>query len=154
MPALPYEFNAERFSRWVAFVLRHHPERYGLTVDRHGYVSLDGLLHAATRRYPDQPLRGLRELIEEQGRGRFQVNGDQVRARYGHSIPVEPVGEPVIPPPTLYHGTDSDQREGVLAVGLQPVSRRMVHLSETVEEALSVAGRRTDQAHNTARGRS
>jgi len=35
-----YEFDAERFSRWMAYVLRHNSARYGLQPDRHGYVDV------------------------------------------------------------------------------------------------------------------
>ena len=142
---MPYEFDAERFSRWVAFVLRHHPERYDLKADRYGYVNLDELLRAAVRRYPDQTLQDLRGLIEERGRERFQVSGLQVRARYGHSIPVEPMGDPIAPPATLYHGTEAGRRDAAFSSGLRPMDRRMIHLSDTVEDALLVARRRTEQ---------
>jgi putative RNA 2'-phosphotransferase len=142
---IPYEFNAERFSRWMAYVLRHQPDRYGLQPDRHGYVDLEEFLQVAKHRYPAQSPQRLRDLVESSERDRFEVVGGRVRARYGHSIPVEPLGPPVEPPPQLYHGTEATRIEAILASGLQPLDRRMLHLSQTIEEGLAVARRKTDR---------
>ena len=143
-PLVPYEFDAERFSRWMAYVLRHNPARYGLQPDRHGYVDFEEFFLIAKRRYPDVSPERLRSLIES-GAARFEVVGTRLRARYGHSIPVEPAGPPVEPPARLYHGTDVGRTEAILAEGLTPSDRRMLHLSETVEEAASIVRRKTEQ---------
>ena len=142
---IPYEFNAERFSRWMAYVLRHNPERYGLEVDRYGYVDVEAFVKIAQRRYPDLNPDRLRDLIASSGTARFELIGDRVRARYGHSIPVEPVGPPVEPPQKLYYGTDAGRFEPLLVDGLNPSDRRMLHLSTTRDEALTLARRKTGQ---------
>jgi putative RNA 2'-phosphotransferase len=140
---IPYEFSAERFSRWMSYVLRHNPERYGLQPDRYGNVNLEEFLHIAARRYPDLGLDRLRMLIEASGISRVEFAGGQVRARYGHSIPVEPVGPPVEPPASLYYGADTSTADAILAEGLKPADRRSLHLSATLEEALTIAQRKT-----------
>ena len=140
---IPYEFSAERFSRWMSYVLRHNPERYGLQPDRHGYVNLEEFLQIASRRYPDLAPDRLKALIEAGGASRFEIAGDRVRARYGHSIPVEPVGPPVEPPASLYYGTDGSAADAILAEGLKPADRRSLHLSATLEEALTIAQRKS-----------
>lgn len=137
----PYEFEAERFSRWLSYVLRHNPGRYDLTPDQHGYVDLEVVLQIATRRYPQVNLERLRGLIDTEGRSRFDVTAGRIRARYGHSIPVQPVGGPVQPPARLYHGTDPERSELILREGLAPMNRRMVHLSLSAEDAMAVARR-------------
>jgi len=142
---IPYEFDAERFSRWMAYVLRHNPARYGLQPDRQGFVALEDFMHVATRRYPGVAAERLRQLIDAGGSGRFEIVGSRLRARYGHSIPVEPTGPPVVPPARLYHGTDASRADAILADGLRPLDRRMVHVSLTVDEALSVARRKTER---------
>ena len=142
---IPYEFNAERFSRWMAYVLRHNPERYGLQTDQHGFVDVDEFMKIAQRRYPELDMDRLKELIASSGATRFELSGDRVRARYGHSIPVEPVGPPVTPPEELFYGTDLVRLDVLLAAGLNPMDRRMLHLSETVDEALSIARRKSEQ---------
>ena len=140
---IPYEFSAERFSRWMSYVLRHNPERYGLQPDRHGYVNLEEFLHIAARRYPDLAPERIRALIEAGGTARFEIALGQVRARYGHSIPVEPVGPPVEPPAFLYYGADAAATDAILADGLKPADRCSLHLSTTLEEALTIAQRKT-----------
>ena len=140
---IPYEFDAERFSRWMSYVLRHNPARYGLQPDRHGYVDLDAFFLIAKRRYPSVNEEHLHSLVETGGSGRFEIAGNRLRARYGHSIPVEPTGPPVEPPQRLYHGAEAADTEAMLSKGLSPMERRMIHLSETIEDALAVARRKT-----------
>jgi len=142
---IPLPFDEERFSRWMAYVLRHNPTRYGLEPDRHGFVDVGQFMSIATRRYPDLTEGRLRDLVSGNLAQRFEISGNLLRARYGHSIPVEPVGEPVEPPERLYHGTESGRMAQIFADGLKPMDRRMVHLSETIEDALSVARRKIAQ---------
>ena len=142
---IPYEFSAERFSRWMAYVLRHNPERFGLQPDRHGYVDLEAFLQVAQRRYPGQPFQQLRDLVHTSSPARFEITEARLRARYGHTISAEPVGQPVEPPPALYFGTDTAHAANVLTDGLHAVDRKILHLSATVEDALGIARRKTVQ---------
>ena len=142
---LPYEFNAERFSRWMAYVLRHNPERYGLQPDQHGYVDLAEFVRIAKSRYPELSPDRLREFVAENVASRFEVTEVQVRARYGHSISVQPVGPSLEPPEFLYFGTEVGRVEAIQSEGLSPTDRQILHLSATKDEALSIAQRKTDQ---------
>src|SRR3989338_7086159 len=99
---IPYEFDAERFSRWMSYVLRHNPTRYGLSPDRHGFVDYEEFFRIASRRYSQVSPERIRAIIEEGGSGRFELRSNRLRARYGHSISVEPLGEPIKPPCRLY----------------------------------------------------
>ena len=144
MALVPYEFDAERFSRWMSYVLRHNPLRYGLQPDQHGFVDLEEFVMIAKGRYPSVSDDRLRSLIESGGAGCFEITGDRLRARYGHSIAIEPAGSPVTPPPRLYHGTEVNRSATILSEGLKPLERRMLHLSETVADAFEVARRKTD----------
>ena len=140
---VPYEFDAERFSRWMSYVLRHNPDRYGLQPDRHGYVDLDEFLRIAQRRYPAVTPERLRALIDGAGAERFEVLANRLRARYGHSIIADPPGPPVEPPARLYYGADASQVPTLLTEGLRPLERRMVHVSQTSEDAWRLAQRKS-----------
>ena len=142
---IPYEFDAERFSRWMSYVLRHNPDRYGLQPDRHGYVDLEEFLRIAQRRYPAVTPERLRSLIDSAGAERFEVLANRLRARYGHSIVADPPGPPVEPPAQLYYGTDAARVTTLLMEGLRPLERRMVHVSQTAEDAWRLAQRKTSQ---------
>ena len=142
---IPYEFNAERFSRWMAYVLRHNPDRYGLQTDRHGFVDVDEFMKIAQRRYPDLTMDHLKSLIDSSSATRFELAGARVRARYGHSIPVEPVGPPVEPPGQLFYGTDTGRIDTLVSQGLNPLDRRLLHLSETADDAFAIARRKSEQ---------
>ncbi|HZH82713.1 MAG TPA: RNA 2'-phosphotransferase, partial [Phototrophicaceae bacterium] len=72
---------------------------------------------------------------------RFELEGDKVRATYGHSFPVDLGQQMVQPPDRLYYGTARDLAQSMLRNGLKPRDRQYVHLSISAEEAESVARR-------------
>lgn len=127
-----------RLSKRMSYILRHHPEDGGMTPDARGFVPLDALEDAvgATR---EQVL----EVVERDPKGRFEVEAGMIRAVYGHSFEVEEPGEPCEPPEALYHGTARRSVDAIMREGLRPMSRQMVHLSATVQDAREV-GRRRD----------
>jgi putative RNA 2'-phosphotransferase len=133
----------ERLSRLLSLVLRHRPETVGLSLDRHGWVSMDALLDAVRtqRAWEDATIADLEAVLALPERQRFELRDGRIRARYGHSVEVEPPSEPVRPPEWLYHGTPTERLEEILAGGLQPQGRRFVHLSLTPEQAREVARR-------------
>ena len=69
---------------------------------------------------------------------------DRVRAAYGHSVDVDLESGDGPVPDTLYHGTAPRNRDAVLAAGLKPMSRQLVHLSGTLAEARRVGARNAD----------
>lgn len=131
-------------SRTVAHALRHEPGRYGLRLDPEGWASLADLvagLRAANRRWRRLDVAEVRALVG--GSPRFELDGDRVRARYGHSVAARITRPRVEPPPTLFHGTTPAAAEAVLREGLAPMRRQHVHLSPDVATALAVGRRRT-----------
>jgi len=138
-----------KLSKFLALVLRHQPERFALELDDGGWTSLPEVMEI---------LRGLpnfrwatradvMEVVEEgtdDGKRRFQVDGNRIRARYGHSI-AQPIRyEPCAPPSLLYHGTSPDQLEAIRHEGLKPMERQYVHLSPDYETAIRVGVRHAD----------
>lgn len=130
-----------RLSKFTSGALRHFPADVGLAPDDRGWVAWDALVAAAGDRYrwADEP--ALAAVVATDPKGRFERDGDRVRAAYGHSIDVtlEPADAPV--PDVLYHGTPRRNAGAIRREGLRPMGRQTVHLSETPATAREV-GRR------------
>ena len=138
----------ERLSRFLAFVLRHHPEEIGLELDARGAADFDALLEGIRSRPGFD--RVTREQVEElvrsgPGAARFTIEGDRIRARYGHSLEQSIQYEPADPPAMLFHGTTPEAAEQVLAEGLSAGQRQRVHLSVDTPAAREVGRRRCDE---------
>ena len=132
-----------RVSKFLSLVLRHQPEKVGVTLDREGWVPVAALLEAleahGRRLTPDE----LREVVRSNDKQRFSFSPDglSIRASQGHSVEVELGYEPAEPPAVLYHGTAERFVPSIRGRGLLKGRRHHVHLSE--EEATAVAvGRR------------
>lgn len=125
--------------KYLSFILRHGREEYeqGL-IDSHGWMSIDDL--ASMKGYT-------RELIEEivntNNKARYEYNEDKtkIRARQGHSIPVDIELKEVTPPDILFHGTADRFLDSIFEQGIKAQSRLYVHLSQDKNVALSVGKR-------------
>jgi putative RNA 2'-phosphotransferase len=137
--------GGERLSRFLAFVLRHHPEEAGLELDPQGAVDLD-VLAEAIRARPGFD-RVTREHIERlatlgPGAARFEIRDGRIRARYGHSMSQPIDYDAADPPGDLFHGTGPEAAEQILAEGLHSAERQRVHLSVDTPAAREVGRRR------------
>ena len=101
----------QKFSMYLACLLRHHPELLNLQMDEHGWVSVDQLLEGLQK---EGRYHITREILEEivsadaKQRYRFSSDGRKIKACQGHSLPfVEPELTVTAPPAVLYHGTTS-----------------------------------------------
>ena len=130
-------------SKLISYILRHHPEKYGLTMDRYGFANLQELVEAISQKKKWVSKQDIRRVVEKSEKKRFEIKGDKIRATYGHTIEVEQVSPEVEPPEVLFHGTSRRKVETILRDGLQPMKRQYVHLCQTEQEAYQV-GRRKD----------
>lgn len=132
----------ERVSKKMAGLLRHYGPKYGVTIDEEGWARISDVVRALRRMGFSVSERLVREIALSDPKGRYEVIGDRIRARYGHSLPVRIKYEPLEnPPPRLYHGTPARNLRSILARGLLPGKRLYVHLSATREQAVET-GRR------------
>jgi len=130
-------------SKLISYILRHHPEKFGLALDRYGFANLQELVRAISEKKKRVSEQEIRRVVEESEKKRFEIKRDKIRATYGHTIEVEQVSPPVEPPEILFHGTSRRTVETILRDGLQPMKRQYVHLCPTEQEAYRV-GRRKD----------
>ena len=130
-----------RVSKFCSGALRHFPADAGLELDDAGWADWETLVDRTRANYEWLDEAALAALVQLDPKGRFERDGDRVRAAYGHSVDVDldAGGTPV--PDVLYHGTAPDALASIEAEGLRPMSRQHVHLSESVAAAREV-GRR------------
>jgi putative RNA 2'-phosphotransferase len=134
----------EQLSRFLAFVLRHHPEEIGLALDEQGAADIDELLLRIRTRpgFASVTHEQIEQLAAGPSAVRFEVRGNRLRARYGHSLPQLIQYEPATPPADLFHGSTPEAAEQILAEGLKVVQRQRVHLSVDTPAAREVGRRR------------
>jgi putative RNA 2'-phosphotransferase len=130
-------------SKFMALALRHSPEKFGLNLDPKGFVLLNELLRLLQKRFGKIDLSDIQEVVYASSKSRFEITGDKIRARYGHSLKVDLDLQPFNPPQFLYHGTAPHLVDRIEKEGLKPMKREYVHLSKTVEEAISVSKRKS-----------
>ena len=80
--------------------------------------------------------------MKESDKQRYAIEGHTIRALYGHSIPVDPLTPPTVPPEKLYHGTSHAAAKFIVDEGLKKMDRDFVHLSATPKMAIEVGKRR------------
>ena len=131
--------NTEKF---IAFILRHHPEAIGIKLDEHGWAQTEDLISgiAKSRKFDMQMLEEIVRTDEKQ-RYSFDETGELIRANQGHSIPVDVELAACEPPELLYHGTGEKYYDSIMESGLLPKSRLYVHLSKDIETAKMVGVR-------------
>ena len=130
-------------SRYMSLILRHKPQVIGITLDEHGWASVDDLINGIAKNNPGFNVEILKEIVETDNKQRYSFNSDMtlIRANQGHSIQVDVELEEKEPPEYLYHGTGEKYVSSIDKIGLIPKSRLYVHLSKDVDTAESV-GRR------------
>ena len=85
----------------------------------------------------------LDEIVATNNKQRYEYSPDgrKIRARQGHSIPVDVELKEATPPDILYHGTATKFLESIYKKGLLPGTRLYVHLSQDEETAINVGSR-------------
>lgn len=126
----------------IAYILRHRPDEFGLAIDPHGWVDVNGLVNAVKTQYPFD-LAALEAIVATDKKKRYSFSDDKsrIRANQGHSIPVDVEMPEAVPPDILYHGTGAKYVDGILRQGLLPKSRLHVHLSADFDTARTVGAR-------------
>ncbi|WP_210649997.1 RNA 2'-phosphotransferase [Nocardioides sp. SYSU D00065] len=133
-----------RASKRLSYVLRHRPDSVGLTLDASGWVGVDDLLAALADAGTPLAREDVERIVATNDKQRFEVDraAGRIRARQGHSVPVDLALDPAEPPAVLYHGTPARNLTSVLATGLDRRGRHHVHLSGDVDTARRVGRRR------------
>ncbi|NHI94653.1 MAG: RNA 2'-phosphotransferase [Candidatus Lokiarchaeota archaeon] len=140
-----------RISKFLSYVLRHNPNAINSTLDNFGYlqIKLDELINRMRqlKQFTNFNLNksDIINIVENDPKGRYEIQDDKIRARYGHSIDgIRLFLSENEVPPILFHGTIKENVPKILKAGLKPMKRNLVHLTETINDAI-LTGRRHGQ---------
>jgi putative RNA 2'-phosphotransferase len=130
-----------RLSKRMSRALRHDPGRLGLELDDEGWTSVEALVRALGA--PGHPVTraDVEDVVRHGSKQRFELDGERIRARYGHSLDGRVELPVAVPPAVLFHGTGPMTADAVAAEGLRPMGRQFVHLSADEETARRVGAR-------------
>ena len=137
--------NYKKLSKEISYALRHAPWEYELELDSEGFVPTSQLLEAINENGKHGrviTVNDIEYIIANSDKTRFEIQGDRVRALYGHTIPMHISKESIVPPAILYHGTTNKAAKIILKDGLKPMKRQYVHLSVDTDTAVQVGKRR------------
>jgi putative RNA 2'-phosphotransferase len=131
--------TTKKLSKFISYVLRHHPQILNITMDEQGWVSVVKLLENLNGVSLDR----LENIVTENNKKRFAFNDDKtrIRASQGHSIEIDLAYSPVEPPEFLFHGTAVQNIDSIKKSGIVKGERHHVHLSSDKETARSVGKR-------------
>ena len=127
-----------RKGKQLAFLLRHDKEAFeDGRINEHGWRQVSELAKLGYSRSI------LDEIVATNNKQRFEYSPDKrkIRARQGHSIPVDVELKEATPPDILYHGTATKFLESIYKNGILPGTRLYVHLSPDEETAINVGSR-------------
>ena len=135
--------NNEKISKKLSYFLRHSQDPLYIDLDG-GWASVNVILEALRKRYPDVSRTVLDKIVSRDNKGRYTYDktGTKIRANQGHSIPdvIVEMEQPA-PPEFLYHGTSTRFLDNILRDGLKSMNRQWVHISPDYDTAISVGKR-------------
>lgn len=141
--------SLEGTSKFLCYLLRHRPDKVGLTLGRDGWVRVDDLLAGIAAHGSPLDRDTLLEVVARDRKGRYGLSedGTLIRANQGHGrrtgvVLALPRRKP---PAVLYHGTKAAFLDGIRRKGLLPMSRQHVHLSGDEATAADVGDRRNGE---------
>ena len=131
--------ESNSLGRILALVLRHAPEKFNVEMDINGWVNVRELSDSISKqRRHYHWLRGwhFSAIANADEKGRYQVEGEMIRATYGHSIELELDLPTDDIPEGLYWPCEEEQVETIMELGITAGDRKHVHLSKTISNAM------------------
>jgi RNA:NAD 2'-phosphotransferase (TPT1/KptA family) len=135
-----------RISKAMSYHLRHDPLAQ---TTRGGWMFVEDLADVLQASGHNVTPEQLLVVAGALGEPRFQLDGREIRAAYGHSVGRRTDYETATPPEWLYHATPASSMQSIFEAraGLRPMGRQMVHLSTDPIRALKTAQRHSSAAH-------
>ena len=133
-----------KISKYISYLLRHHPEEGNIALDEEGYADTSALIAAVRKEFDGFDMPYLEKIVAEDEKTRYSFTDDKskIRANHGHSVKgISPGLKEMTPPDVMYHGTADRFMDSIREQGILKMSRLYVHLSADEETAEEV-GRR------------
>lgn len=134
--------------RIMAGVLRHFPEKLGVMIDGHGWIDISEFVEAiGVSRSGFHWIRNhhIEAIAISDPKGRYQIDGGMVRATYGHTIDVDLDDLPPADVDEFFYPVTEEEIDIILEGGLNPIDRKKVHLSGSIEKAIEAGRVRTEE---------
>ena len=138
----------DSLGRIMAGVLRHFPEKLGVVVDGHGWVDISEFVEAVSdNRSGFHWLRDhhIEAIALTDPKGRYQIDGGMIRATYGHTIDINLDDLPLAEIDEFFYPVTEEEIDIILENGLNPIDRKYVHLSGSLEKAIEAGKVRTEE---------
>jgi len=138
--------NDTELSKVLSHALRHEPWLYELELDDEGWAPLCAVLEVLREQreeWRELSRIDVERMIERASKRRHEIDGERIRALYGHSVPGKLSRERATPPAILFHSTSPDAADAIMHDGLKPMSRQYVHLSVDKATAFEVGRRKS-----------
>ncbi|MHA1294665.1 MAG: RNA 2'-phosphotransferase [Promethearchaeota archaeon] len=139
-----------KISKFLSFILRHHPEIYGIKLNSDGFADLEQIIDILNQKFKFNDFKGitkkiLKNIIKKSDKCRYEISNNKIRAYYGHSIKEKIIMDELKKiPKKLFHGTTLKAYRCIKKEGLKNKSRQYVHLTNNIKNAEIVAKRRTN----------
>ncbi|MCK8607908.1 RNA 2'-phosphotransferase [Agromyces sp. C10] len=132
--------DRRRISRAMAYHLRHNPYA---PATKDGWVHVEELTELLNASGYDVTPGVLMLIAGAAGEPRFQRDGQEIRAVYGHSVKRDIKYDVRTPPASLYHATPLENLASIFEArsGLLKGSRQWVHLSDRPAMAMNASRR-------------
>jgi len=122
-----------KISKRLSWLLRHGAGQAGLVMDQAGWSRVEDVLDAL-----DLTAEQVRRAVDNNDKGRLQLDGARIRACQGHSTATMPVThdaleatwELIEPDTAVWHGTRLAAIPGIARHGISSGERTHVHLAE------------------------
>lgn len=123
-------------SKELAFLLRHDTDYEW--EGTHGWRMVEDLILNH-----NFDLAEIQVIVATDNKNRYELSADKtmIRARQGHSIPVDVDLPEMTPPDFLYHGTATRFADSIMKNGIKKMTRQYVHLSADYDTAIKVGQR-------------
>jgi len=136
-----------KISITMTYVLRHHPEEFGIKLDEYGLTDINGFLEAMRKydaRSKELAMDNLLEIVATCPKQRYHIIDGKIGAQGGHNkrLGIKIIKPIAIPPDILYHGTTPEASKIIRGDGIRGMDRQGANLSIDTETAIIVGKRR------------